>query len=47
MEKYQIRFLESEKETFICNGLQIFSQERGSECGKRGQEEGEASKPRL
>lgn len=27
MEKYQIHFLESEKETFICNGLQIFSQE--------------------
>lgn len=36
MEKYQIRFLESEKEIFICNGPQIFSQERDSEHGKRG-----------
>lgn len=46
MEKYQIRFLESEKET-ICNGSQIFSQEQLSEHGKRGQEEGEASEPHL
>lgn len=47
MEKYQIFFLESEKEIFICNGLQIFSQERGSKHGKKGQEEGEASEPHL
>lgn len=47
MEKYQLRFLESEKETFICNGSQIFPQDWGSEQGDSGQEEGEASQAGL